>query len=321
MRVVVVGGTGHVGTFLIPRLVEAGYEVVNVSRGERQPYQAHAAWRSVERVAMDRTALEEQGSFGAAIAALEPDIVVDMICFTQDSARQLVEALRGRVQHFLLTGSVWVHGHSVQVPYSEKEAREPFGEYGIQKDKIERYLLDQARRYGFPATVVHPGHIVGPGWRPINPAGNVDLVVFEKLGSGEELALPNFGLGQLHHVHADDVAQVFFRSILNWSSAVGEAFHAVSPAALTLRGYAEAVAGWFGQEANLSYLPWEEWIKTVSEQDAMLTEDHIRHSPSASIAKAQRLLGYQPRYTSLEAIYESVSWLIDHGELCCPRLR
>ncbi|MCA9890882.1 MAG: NAD-dependent epimerase/dehydratase family protein, partial [Anaerolineae bacterium] len=34
MKVVVIGGTGHVGTYLVPRLVEAGHEVVCISRGE-----------------------------------------------------------------------------------------------------------------------------------------------------------------------------------------------------------------------------------------------------------------------------------------------
>ena len=29
MRVVIIGGSGHVGTYLVPRLVEAGHEVVN----------------------------------------------------------------------------------------------------------------------------------------------------------------------------------------------------------------------------------------------------------------------------------------------------
>jgi nucleoside-diphosphate-sugar epimerase len=33
---------------------------------------------------------------------------------------------------------------------------------------------------------------------------------------------------------------------------------------------------------------------------------HIAHSSTCSIQKAQRLLGYQPRYTSLEAIRESI---------------
>ena len=37
-RVVVIGATGHVGTYLVPRLVRAGHEVVALSRGEREPY-------------------------------------------------------------------------------------------------------------------------------------------------------------------------------------------------------------------------------------------------------------------------------------------
>ena len=36
-RVVVVGATGHIGTYLVPRLVRAGYEVVALSRGARDP--------------------------------------------------------------------------------------------------------------------------------------------------------------------------------------------------------------------------------------------------------------------------------------------
>jgi nucleoside-diphosphate-sugar epimerase len=35
MRIVVIGGTGHIGSFLVPRLVRAGHEVVNISRGTR----------------------------------------------------------------------------------------------------------------------------------------------------------------------------------------------------------------------------------------------------------------------------------------------
>ena len=85
-------------------------------------------------------------------------------------------------------------------------------------------------------------------------------------------------------------------------------------------GYAHAVAGWFGQEANLQFLPCEEWRQTVAPEHAAATWDHIAHSPCASIDKARRLLGYQPRYTSLEAVRESLAWLIAHGRVNAPRL-
>lgn len=315
MRVAVIGGTGHVGTYLVPRLVESGHEVIVVSRQKRQPYQTHPAWGRVKQIPIDRKEAEAAGTFGRQVAALEPEAVVDMICFTLDSARQLVEALTGRVRHFLHCGTAWVHGHSTQVPTTEQLPRRPFCAYGIAKAAIEDYLLGQARRNGFPATVIHPGHIVGPGWTPINPAGNVNLGVFTALARGEEVLLPNLGMETLHHVHADDVAQMFTLALNSWSCAVGESFHASSPAAVTLRGYAEAVAGWFGREARLRFVPWEEFKTLVSPADAEATWDHIAHSPNCSIAKATRLLDYRPRYSSLQAIHESVDWLIASGRL------
>src|SRR3954466_5732560 len=94
-RVVIIGGSGHVGTYLVPRLVETGFEVVNVSRGERAPYTPHGAWTWVETVRLDRDAEEKAGTFGGRIRELKPDVVIDMICFRLDSAQHLVEALRG----------------------------------------------------------------------------------------------------------------------------------------------------------------------------------------------------------------------------------
>jgi len=315
MRVIVIGGKGHIGTYLVPRLVEAGHEVVCLSRGQHAPYQPHAAWQQVQDVTVDRVAADADGSFGGLVADLRGDVVIDLICFTLASAQQLVNALRGTVQHFLHCGTIWVHGPTVQAPTTEEEPRRPFGEYGIQKAAIEAYLLAEARRGAFPATVLHPGHIVGPGWAPLNPAGHFNLGVFSQLARGDELVLPNLGLETVHHVHADDVAQAFMAALENWGSAVGESFHVVSPAALTLRGYAEAMAAWFGQPARLRFLPWEEWRKTVTEAEAQATWDHIAHSPNCSIAKAQRLLGYAPRYSSLQAVQEAVAWLRDQGQL------
>ena len=309
MRTVVIGGTGHIGTYLVPRLVELGLEVVSLSRRQREPYRQHGAWNRVRQLVLDREALERTGEFGAQVAGLEPDIVVDLICFTSESNRALVAALRGKVQHFLHCGTIWVHGHAVQVPTTEAAPRRPFGDYGVAKAAIEAELLREARQNGFPATVLHPGHIVGPGWTPLNPAGNFNPEVFAKLARGDALALPNFGLETVHHVHADDVAQGFEQAVANWRSAVGENFHLVSPAAVTLRGYAEAVAGWSGQEARLEFLPFETWRSGVSEEDAQATWEHLARSPSSSIAKAQRLLDYRPRYSSLEAVRESLDAL------------
>lgn len=318
MRILVIGGTGHIGSYLLPTLAEAGHEVISMSRGRREPYRAASAWGLVKKVIVNRVEEEESGRFAGRVRDLGADVVVDLVCFKLSSAKVLVEALRGQVRHFLHCGTLWVHGPTEIAPTTEDRPRRPVGEYGTQKAAIEELLLTEAQRSGFPATVLHPGHIVGPGWPPINPAGNLNPAVFEKLARGEELALPDQGLGMLHHVHAADVAQAFLKSMARWNTSVGEAFHVVSPAALTLRGYAQAVASWFGREAVLKFVPWDEWKKSVSEKDAQATWDHISRSPCASIDKARRMLEYQPRYTSLEAIREAVAWLIHHKKISAP---
>jgi nucleoside-diphosphate-sugar epimerase len=314
VRIVVIGGSGHVGTYLVPMLVEAGHHVINVSRGQAKPYLPNAAWDAVETVVADRAAEDKAGTFGARIAALSPEVVVDMISFDLPGTNQLVQALWGRIGHFLHCGTIWVYGHNPAVPATESDPLNAFGEYGTQKAAIEDWLLSEAK-VGFPATVFRPGHIVGPGWAPLNPAGHFNVEVFSQIKRGEELVLPNFGLETVHHVHAEDVAQVAFRAISNRTAAIGEAFNAVSSQALNLRGYAEGMFRWFGHEPRLRYMPYQEWALHQPEHDALATWEHIVRSPAHSIEKARTKVGYAPKWSSLEAVKQSVTWLIENGKV------
>src|SRR4051794_14136403 len=137
MRVVVIGATGHIGSYLVPRLVRAGHQVVALSRGDREPYHPDPAWEQVERIAVDRAQEDRDGRFGDRMADLAADTVVDLICFTEDSARRLVEALRPAGPHLIHCGSIWVHGTLTEVPVTEQAPRRPWGEYGIGKARIE----------------------------------------------------------------------------------------------------------------------------------------------------------------------------------------
>ncbi|WP_422480333.1 NAD-dependent epimerase/dehydratase family protein [Pleomorphochaeta sp. DL1XJH-081] len=313
MHIVVLGGTGHIGSFAVPRLIQAGHSVTVVSRGNRDPYFTHVAWKKVKRLSIDRERAETEGTFGKQIADLKGDVIIDLICFTQESGEQLVEELRGKITHLLMCGTVWINGISRTVPFTEESLREPFGDYGINKAKLTNYLLYEARTNNFPVTVFHPGHIVGPGWIPLNPQGNFNIEVWKAIKAGKQLLLPNQGMETVHHVHADDVASVCIGAMENRSVSIGESFLALSSGAVTLRGFAEAAFRWFGHEPNLKFACWEDFKKRVSEEDAWFTDDHISRSPCGSIEKAKRLLQYSPRYTSLQAVFESVMHLQREG--------
>ena len=312
-RVVVIGATGHIGTYLVPRLVDRGHEVIAVSRGTRGPYQAAPQWDAVTQVTADREAEDAEGRFGDRIAALRPDAVIDLICFTGASAKQLVEALRPARPLLVHCGTIWVHGPSLRVPVTEDEPRTAYGAYGTGKAEIEALLHAETRAGGVPSVVLHPGHISGPGWPVITPAGNLDPATWTALATGQPLALPDHGLGVLHHVHADDVAQAF-ELALSRPAAVGGSFHVTAEQAMTQRGLAVGVAGWFGREAALDYVDWDEFTRRVGAGPAEVTREHTFRSITASIARAREVLGYVPRYTALDALHEALSWLVADGQ-------
>jgi len=314
MRIAVIGGTGHVGTYLVPRLVRGGHEVVALSRGERQPYHPAPEWGAVARLAVDRDAEDAAGTFGGRIAALGADVVIDMICFTPESARQLVDALRPARPLLLHCGTIWVHGPAARVPIGEDEPRTPFGEYGTGKAAIEALLWRETIAGGVPSVVLHPGHISGPGWPVITPAGNLDADVWRRLATGESLALPDLGLGVLHHVHADDVAQAFERALTR-PAAIGASFHVVAGQAMTLRGLATGVAAWFGREPVLDLVDWPEFARRAGADNAAATRAHVERSIAASIDRARAVLGYAPRYTTLDALREALRWLVASGQV------
>src|SRR3954449_12023466 len=309
-RIVVIGATGHVGTYLIPRLVRAGHDVVAISRGTRAPYTPAPEWGRVEQVTDDRSA----AGFEGRVATLGADAVIDMVCFTPQEAQRLVDALRPSRPLLLPCGTIWVHGPAARVPITEEEPRTAYGEYGTGKAAVEALLHRETVAGGVPSVVLHPGHISGPGWNVVTPAGNFDTGVWNQLAAGEPLPLPDLGLGVVHHVHADDVAQAFERALAR-PEAIGASFHVVAEQAMTLRGLAYGAAAWWGREPTLELVDWAEFERRAGADHAGATRAHVGRGIAASIERAKGVLGYAPRYSVLEALREAVAWLAANGEV------
>jgi nucleoside-diphosphate-sugar epimerase len=196
---------------------------------------------------------------------------------------------------------------------TEDEPRTAYGEYGTGKAAIEALLHREWRSGGVPSVILHPGHISGP-WPSITPAGNLDLDVWRRLATGEPVALPDLGLGVLNHVHGDDVAQAFELALAR-PEAIGSSFHVVAEQAMTLTGLASGVAGWFGREPVIELVDWAELERRCGAEHAGASRAHVERSIAASIDRARAVLGYRPRFTSLDAMCESLRHLIATGQV------
>jgi len=312
LKVVVIGGSGHIGTYLVPKLVREGHQVVMVSRGKSEPYTRDWAWDKAEHVVLNRS---NDPDFSAKIAEMNADVVIDLICFKLDEVKEMVKALKETdLSHYLYCSTIWTHGRTETIPVDPKGEKYPLDEYGKQKYESEKYLLHEYRVNKFPATMISPGQICGPGWSIITPLGYGDDSVFQRIAKGEEIMLPNFGMETLHPVHAEDVAQLFVAAMNHRTQSLGENFYAVSEDSLTLYGYAMAMYRFFGQEPKVSFLSWDKWSEHVADEKQVNTAYlHLARSGYFSIDNAKRLLDFQPRYSAVQVVEASIQSYIDRG--------
>lgn len=318
MKIIVLGGYGHIGSYLVPKLVKLGHEVIAVSRGKHDSYTKNdSAWERVEHLSLDRA---KDPNFAQKVADINADVVIDLISFKIEDTKKIVAALKGtNLTHYLFCSSVWAHGRAETLPADPNGIKHPLDDYGKNKYAGEIFLKDEYRKNGFPATIIMPGQISGPGWTIINPLGNNNTDVFQRIADGEKIYLPNFGMETLHHVHADDVAQMFVKAIQHRNQALGESFHAVSDTSWTLYGYTTAMYKFFNQTPKIGFLPWKEWAEYIgNDAEVEHTYYHIARSGQYSIENAKKLLGYSPNHTPLETVEEAVQSYIDRGIINYP---
>ena len=314
MKVIVIGGTGHIGTFLIPMLVKSGYQTIYITRGKSKPYVDDIAWEKAQNIILDRNSDKD---FVKKIMEINPDIIVDLINYNINETKKIVEAIQKSscCSHYLYCSSIWAHGRSQVLPIGrESLTKEPICDYGKDKYESEKYLLEKYRKENFPVTIICPGQISGPGWDIINPWGGLDYRPFQIIADGETIFLPNFGQETLHHIHGEDVAQLFFKAISKRNQALGEVFNAVSGGSITLYGYAKLLFDYFGKEAKIEFKPWKEFCEYVgNKKETDMGYKHLIRSGFFNHDKEEKLLGFRPKYTNTETILAAVKSYVDRG--------
>ena len=305
MKVLVIGAMGHIGSYLVRELVTLGHEVVAVSRGNRTPYAYdEAIWSKVRVISASRDELVASDIFKQE----RFDAVCDLLSLSVAQIESLVSQLTND-EFYLQIGSIWMYGDKKYLPVDEKHPHNsPEGSYGGRKGLAEDYLLSKAKKGELRCAVVHPGHISGKEWLPLNPMGNFNVEVYDKIRRGEEIILPFYGLATLHHIHSYDLTRVIIACLTKQDVSNGQAFISVAPNAMTMKAIAEALYLHCGHEPNIRYVSEEEFKASLSEKDYLASLDHISHSPVCSCQKSIELLGVEPKYSILDILKEYMDY-------------
>ncbi len=102
MRILIIGGTKFIGPHVVKFLYEKGHDIVLFHRGNtNHPFPFH-----VPSILGDRTNLS---SFKEKLLSFSPDLVIDMIPYSENDTRELATVFRGLVQRIVIISSCDVY--------------------------------------------------------------------------------------------------------------------------------------------------------------------------------------------------------------------
>ncbi|NLJ38360.1 MAG: NAD-dependent epimerase/dehydratase family protein [Candidatus Atribacteria bacterium] len=307
-KVLVIGGTGHIGSYLVPLLVSRNYEVTVFSRGTTRPYPGSIVWKKINQIKIDRERDEKNGNWQERIKDLEPDIIVDLICFDPNSAQIMAEIIDQVDIHLLTCGTAWIYGKTCIIPTPETAPRNPQNDYAQKKVDIEKILLSYTHEGHIQATLIHPTHITGPGKPFITPFGDNNLKTLQDIMNGKEIYLLDGGFSTLHHVHPADIAFLFLRCIEEKDYTIGECFNCGATHAMTFFGLGRYLAQLMNVEFRFQNISIEEYTENFGYPT--MAADHVRQGCCVSMSKSLEMLNFSPRYSPEDAVREALNDLI-----------
>ncbi|OGC47091.1 MAG: hypothetical protein A3A94_03540 [Candidatus Portnoybacteria bacterium RIFCSPLOWO2_01_FULL_43_11] len=316
MKILVTGASGFIGSHLVRVLIAAGHEVRvlvrEFSRLDRLKDLKDSSLEITEGSLEDKDSLikavsgikvifhlaGQLGKFGLSNEVYYRTHVL--------STKNLLEVSLGipDFKQFIFTSTIGVFGPFRGEFFTESYTHSPTNIYEKTKSEAEKLVLEFIKN-GFPATIIRPGLVYGPG----------DLHVLDifKAVQNKKFFLIGRGENIIHPVYIDDLISGFL-SVLNNSRAIGQSYNICGKETIKLKDFLEIIAK--GLNVKLPKLKIPVWfaflvlyplvfLSKIFRFDPILTKSRLRFfidSRASSIVKAQKELAYQPKFAFNEGV-------------------
>ena len=308
MRILIIGGTGVISTAMSRLLLQDNADLTLFNRGNTPPRFGPGA----KLITGDRNDL---AAFKAQIeAAGEWDVVVDMICFTPEQARQSVDLFRGRTRQFVFCSTVDVyHRTPDRYPTTENHPLEGSSQYGRDKVACERIFMDAHARGDFNATIIRPAQTYGEGGRLVHSLG-FSTTYFDRLRKGKPIIVHGDGTSLWTTCHVDDLAPAFNAALGN-AATFGKAYHITGEQWMTWRQYHQGVAEALDAPAPTFVPIPTDLLAQLLPDRATISQNNLQFHNIFDNTAAKTDLGFRQTIPWVEGVRRTVAWLDAQGRI------
>ncbi|MFH0962637.1 MAG: NAD-dependent epimerase/dehydratase family protein [Planctomycetota bacterium] len=322
MRAFVTGATGMLGSRLAERLVADGHEVTVLVRStsDRSVFDGLPVTLSegalpdeTERLA--QTLRSQEWVFHCAAMVDDWADREEMYRTNVSGLASLIAATdRRALRRFVYVSSMAVLGMSPQIDLDENAPVVSTGDnYNFTKIEAEKLALRHAEE-GLPITIVRPPYIYGPRDRQFFPRV-VDALrdgTFKYIGGGG---------AALSLVYVENLVDAMMLAAKN-ERTTGEVFMITDGEPITRRELIETIAAGLGLPKPSKSVPL--WVAKAAcplfelvaklkggRKPPLLNRFRLKFMATPltfNIAKARRVLGYEPRFSTPEGLARTIAW-------------
>lgn len=304
MKILVTGGCGMIGSYMVEKLLSLGHEVrildlkEQVLKAKHMPknieiFQGNILkMDDIEKAARDSEMVVHMAAM-LGVGNVEENqlktLDVDLL-----GTRNVLEACRKNdAKKILFTSSSEVYGEPQKVPISETDVLVPRSSYGIAKQASEEYVKSFYKAYGLRYIIVRYFNIYGP-------RQSLDFVLpkFVKQALDKKpLTISGDGQQVRAFSHVLDAVNGTSLALFNSNNEIFNIGNDKEP--ITMKELAERIIRHTGSNSEIVSIPMEK-------SDRSANREIYKRIPD--ISKARKMLGYEPKISLDEGIKTMISY-------------
>jgi len=317
MKFLVTGGAGFLGINLIRFLYNKGHEVVSLDIAEFDYSDINNKIRVIKGDIRDKetvkAAMKDLDIIVHTAAALPLYNTNDIFSTDIEGTRNLLEAAKeNKVKRFIHISSTAVYGIPDHHPLYEDDKLDGVGPYGKAKIFAEQTCLE-FREEGMCVPIIRPKSFVGP-----ERLGVFDLL-FDWAKDGKGFPMIGNGNNRYQLMDVEDLCEAIYLCAILDKQNVNDTFNIGAKEYTTMKEDYQAVLDYAGFGKKIVPLPeipiiillkiletfklspLYKWVYETASKDSFV-----------SIEKAEKKLGFKPKYSNKDALIRNYKWYIEH---------
>ncbi len=316
-RVLVTGGSGFLGINLCRHLHGRGFEVsvLDISDFDYPDMKDKVRFFKGDiRNTRDVLKSIEDCDFVAHTAAALPLYPPEEIFSTdvQGTENVLNAALDAKVKRVVHVSSTAVYGIPDHHPLYESDRLDGVGPYGKAKIEAEEVCL-KYRKKGLCVPILRPKTFVGP------ERLGVMAIYFDWIYRGKNIPIVGTGKNRYQLLDVEDLCEAIYLCLVKGEDAVNDTFNIGAKDYTTMAEDFGSVLDYAGHGKriipvparplilvlkvleSLGLSPLYKWVYETAPEDSFV-----------SIERAERVLGFTPKYSNKQALTRNYQWYLEH---------